>query len=119
MRFALIATSAAAVIAAPFAMVVTGPQMTSEEFLSAVRCVAYQDVSRPHAEVAEAKYQLNAEGQRQSAETVAAAQAEVRAVALQAVNTQTAADSAMLRQARAAACSGAQLASGAPGADAV
>ncbi|MCX7357128.1 MAG: hypothetical protein NT015_03115 [Alphaproteobacteria bacterium] len=111
MRFALIATTAAAVVAVPFAVGAAGPQMSSNEFLAAVRCTAYEDVSG--ARIQDAKYQLNAEGRHQSAETVAAATAEVDAIALQAVNSQTAADRAMLRAQRAAACSGATFANGA------
>lgn len=102
MRFALIATTAAAVVAVPFALAAAGPQMTSDQFLTAVRCVAYENVTG--AQVADAKYQLNAEGNRQSAETLAAAEAEVSAIARQAVNSQTAQDQAMLRSQRAQAC---------------
>ena len=72
MRFALIATSAAAVVAVPFALAAAGPQMSSDEFLSAVRCAAYEDVSG--AQIADARYELNAESQRQAATTVAEAQ---------------------------------------------
>ena len=111
MRFALIATTAAAVVAVPFAMAAVGPQMSSNEFLAAVRCAAYEDISG--AQIADAKYSLNAEAQRQSAETFAVAEAEVSAIALQAVNSQTPADQAMLRSARAAACSDANVAAGA------
>lgn len=117
MRFALIATTAAAVVAVPFAIAAAGPQMSSNEFLAAVRCAAYEDVSGALAQ--DAKYQLNAEGRRQTAETVAAASAEVDAIALQAVNRQTAADRAMLRSQRATACSGADFATGAGEANAV
>ena len=108
MRFALIATTAAAVVAVPFALAAAGPQMTSDQFLTAVRCVAYENVTG--AQVADAKYQLNAEGNRQSAETLAAAEAEVSAIARQAVNSQTAQDQAMLRSQRAQACSMANIA---------
>ncbi|ANP47521.1 hypothetical protein [Candidatus Viadribacter manganicus] len=111
MRFALIATTAAAVVAVPFAMAAAGPQMSSNEFLAAVRCTAYEDVSG--AQIADARYQLNAEAQRQTADTVAAAEAEVSAIARQAVNSQTPADQAMLRSQRAAACSTADIAVGA------
>ncbi|MGQ0533312.1 MAG: hypothetical protein ACT4OF_11575 [Caulobacteraceae bacterium] len=117
MRFALIATTAAAIVAVPFALAAAGPQMTSDEFLAAVRCAAYEDASG--APVAEAKYELNAEGQRQSAETIAAAEAEVSAIARQAVNSQTASDQAMLRSQRAAACSTAAIATGAERSSAV
>jgi hypothetical protein len=111
MRFAFIATTAAAVVAVPFALAAAGPQMSSDQFLTAVRCTAYENVSGEP--VAEAKFQLNAEGNRQSAETLAAAEAEVSAIARQAVNSQTAQDQAMLRSQRAQACSNADLASGA------
>lgn len=111
MRFAFIATTAAAVVAVPFAVAASGPRMTSDEFLTAVRCAAYEDVAGALA--TEAKYQLNAEGQRQSAETLAAAEAEVSAIARQAVNSQTAHDQAMLRSQRAAICSTAAMAAGA------
>lgn len=110
MRFALIATTAAAVVAVPFALAASGPQMSSDEFLSAVRCAAYEDVSG--AQIDDARYQLNAESQRQTPATVAAAQAEVSAIARQAVNSQTLADQATLRSERAAACSNASLAGG-------
>ncbi|MEZ5958632.1 MAG: hypothetical protein R3C27_15625 [Hyphomonadaceae bacterium] len=110
MRFALIATTAAAVVAVPFALAAAGPQMSSDEFLTAVRCAAYEDVSG--APIADARYELNAESQRQAAATVAEAQAEVRSIARQAVNSQTPADQATLRSERAAACSNASLAGG-------
>ena len=117
MRFAFITTAAAAVVAAPFALSAAGPQMTSGEFLSAVRCAAYEDVSG--VPVADAKYRLNAESQRQPSDAVVAAEAEVSAIALQAVNSQTAADQAILRAERTAACSQSQLAAGADGSNAV
>lgn len=110
MRFALIATTAAAVVAVPFALAAAGPQMSSDEFLTAVRCAAYEDASG--AQIADARYELNAESQRQAAATVAEARAEVSAIARQAVNSQTAADQATLRSERAAACSNASLAGG-------
>lgn len=110
MRFALIATTAAAVVAVPFARAAAGPQMSSNEFLAAVRCAAYDDVSG--AQIADARYELNAEGQRQSAETFAEAKAEASAIARQAVNSQTPTDQATLRTERAAACSNATLAGG-------
>ncbi len=111
MRFALIATTAAAVVAVPFALAAAGPQMSSNEFLAAVRCTAYEDVSG--VEITEARYQLNAEANRQTPQTFAAAKAEASAIARQAVNSQTPADQAMLRSQRATACSGAELAVGA------
>lgn len=117
MRFALIATTAAAVVAVPFALAAAGPQMSSDEFLAAVRCTAYQGVSGQP--IAEARYELNAEGQHQAAATVAAAEAEISAIARQAVKSQTAADQATLRAERAAACSNASLAGGAGAENAV
>src|SRR5262245_10651711 len=108
MRIALIATTAAAVVAVPFALAAAGPQMSSNEFIAAVRCAAYEDVSG--AQISGVKYELNAESQRQTADTVAAARAEASAIARQAVNSQTASDRAMLRAERAAACSDAALA---------
>lgn len=84
MRFALVATSIAAVIAVPFAVSASGAQMTSAEFLSAVQCAAYEDSAG--ADVEALKFQLNAEAQRQAPDTVA----EARAIARQAVNTEAA-----------------------------
>ena len=119
MRFALIATGAAALVAVPLALGATGPQMSGEQFLTAVRCVAYEDVTRPDAELAGVKMQLNAEARHQPAQTAAQAQAEVGAIARQAVNTDSAADAAMLRQEQAEACAGALLAGGAAASNAV
>ena len=65
------------------------------------------------------RFGINAEGQRQSAETIAAAEAEVSAIARQAVNSQTAQDQAMLRSQRAQACSTTDIAAGAVGSNAV
>lgn len=117
MRFALIATTAAAAVAIPLAVAAAGPQMSRNEFVSAVRCAAYEDVSG--AQNDQTKYELNAEGLHQSVETRAAAAAEVRAIARQAVNSQTQADQAMLHSQWAAACSSAFQASGGGQADAV
>ena len=119
MRLALIATGAAALVAVPLALGATGPQMTGEQFLSAVRCVAYEDLTRPDAELRGVKFELNAEARHQPAETAAQARAEVGAIARQAVNTESAADQAMLRQERAEACAGAMLADGAAASNAV
>jgi hypothetical protein len=119
MRLALIATGAAALVAVPLALGAAGPQMTGEQFLTAVRCVAYEDIARPDAELAAVKMQLNAEARHQPAETAAQAQAEVGAIARQAVNTESASDAAMLSQERAEACAGAVLADGAAASNAV
>lgn len=118
MRFALIATSAAAAVAIPFAMAATAPQMSSDQFLSAVRCTAYEGVSGS-ADFAKSRYMLNAEAQRQAPETTAAAHAEASRIARQAVKTQTAADAAMIAQDQAAACQSAQLVNGTNRSDAV
>ena len=112
MRFALFATSAAALVAIPLALSVTGPQMTGEQFLTAVRCVAYHDITRDDAQLAQVKMQLNTEALHQSAELAAQAQAEVDAIARQAVNTGSAFDAAMIQADRAEACAGAHLAEG-------
>jgi len=81
MRFALIATAAAAAVALPLAVAAGGPQMSSDQFLSAVRCTAYENATG--GRVAEARYVLNAEARRQSAETAALARAEAATVARQ------------------------------------
>jgi hypothetical protein len=119
MRFAMIATAAAAAVAAPFAVSAAGPQMSGDQFLTAVRCTAYADIDASDAQLAEAKWLLNAEARLQPMETAARARAEVSDIARKAVNIQTAADAAMIHQERAVACSGAQLASGADSPSAV
>lgn len=102
MRFALIATCAAAVVAVPLAVQASGPQMTQNEFLSAVRCAAYQGAD------ADARYQLNTEARHQSP----AVAAEARQIALQAVNGAEDGNGAMV-EAESAACAGAALIAGA------
>ena len=81
MRFSLIATIAATSLAAPFAIVAGGPQMSSEEFLSEVRCVAYADVSHANADLGANKFRLNAEAERQEPEVARQAIEEVEAIA--------------------------------------
>lgn len=108
MRFAIVVTAVAAVIALPLAAGVSGPQMSSNEFISAVRCTAYAVVAGPEARLSEAKYQLNAEARRQSPETTAQAQAEVQSI----VRTAATAEPGTLRQAQTAACVDAHLAGG-------
>jgi hypothetical protein len=81
MRFSVIATAAAAVLAIPMALYASAPRMSGEEFLQAVRCTAVQDIARPDAELGLVKMQLNAEARRQPAEMAALARAEVRAIA--------------------------------------
>jgi len=116
MRFALIATSVAAAVAVPFAVGASGPQMSGDQCLSAVRCVAYQDVARSDGELAEVKYQLNTEARLQPAEMAAQARAEVRDIAREAVNANAGANGSMISQ---PACAGAQLATGADSPEAV
>lgn len=119
MRFALIATTAAAAAAMPFAVSVGAPQMSDEEFLTAVRCAAYEKALSGDEALAEARWLLNSEARRQPAETVVEAEAEVKAIALQAVNIESVADAAMMYRERAAVCSNVQVARGANRADAV
>lgn len=109
MRFAVIATAAAAAVAVPLAVAASGPQMSSDQFLSAVRCTAYENLSGADAGLTEAKWQLNAEARRQSAETAEQALAEVTQIARQAYS----AEPGVLTQEQAAACAGAQVAAGA------
>ena len=108
MRFAVIATCVAAVVAVPLAVQTSGPQMSRSEFLVAVSCVAQHSAAAPQGAFSAAQYQLNAEAQRQTAETAA----EARALALQAVSGAGGADGAMM-QAESAACAGAALIAGA------
>lgn len=106
MRFALVATVAAAAIAVPLAVSASGPQMSSEQFLAAVRCTAYEDVAHPGDWLEEAKWRLNAEARRQPVQTAALAEAEVSRIAREAA----AKDAAGLDQHYAAACAAPQLA---------
>lgn len=119
MRFALIATAAAAAVAIPLAAGATGPQMSGDEFLSAVRCTAYSDLDQSDAQLAEARYRLNTEARQQPAAVAAQARAEVTEIARKAVIIQNAADAATIHQERAAACSGGLLATGADSPSAV
>lgn len=118
MRFALIATSAAALVAVPLAMGASGPQMSSEQFLAAVRCTAYESVTRPSAELAPVRMQLNSEARHQPAETAARAKSEARAIALQAVISDSSADQAMVGAELTETCAPAELAEGSSVADA-
>jgi hypothetical protein len=117
MRFALMATSAAAVVAVPFALHAAQPAMSSDQFLSEVRCAAFESVLGDIDP--EARLRLNSEARRQGAETTGRAVAEVETIARQAVNTRSADGVADLTRERAAACSGAQMADGADSADSV
>ncbi len=109
MRFALIAATLTAAAATPFALAAAGPQMSGEQFLSAVRCTAYGDVIRPQTDLGEMKMQLNSEARHQPAETAGRAQAEIDAIVRQAAASQTATERDALRRARADACAGAAL----------
>lgn len=108
MRFALIATAAAALIAVPLAAGAVGPQMSSEQFLNAVRCTAYESAHGRYAELAPERMQLNAEMRHQSLGTAQQARTEARQIALQAVISESAADQAMVGSGLAAACAQAQ-----------
>lgn len=110
MRIALIATAAAALVAVPMAIGMSGPQMSADEFVSAVRCTAFEAATQPKAQTIDARIELNSEAQRQPVATVQQARAEASHIARQAVISESAGDGAMLRQERAAACAGAQLA---------
>lgn len=112
MRFALIATGAAALVAIPMALNAAAPQMSGAQFLTAVRCTAYEAVTQPDAQLGAAKMQLNSEARRQPAETAAQARAEASQIARQAVISESGANGSMVRQQQAAACAGAQLATG-------
>ena len=82
MRVALIATAVAAVVAVPMGVSAAGPQMNSTEFLSAVRCVAYESAVAPDAsDLGAARLRLNAEASKQPAEIAARAQHEAHAIA--------------------------------------
>lgn len=110
MRFALIATGVAAAAMAPFVANVAGPQMSDDQFLTAVRCAAYEQVTHPDKELGAVRMQLNAEARRQPVETAIAARAEAAAVAREAAGIANSGEAAMMRRERAAACAGAALA---------
>lgn len=80
MRFALIATTLTAIVAVPWAVAATGPRMSPEAFVSAVRCVAVQQVAHPELKFAASEFALNAEARAQAPETVETARRVVRAV---------------------------------------
>lgn len=119
MRFAMIATAAAAAVAVPLAAGASGPAMSPEQFLSEVRCTAYADITMTDAELARVKWALNVEARQQGSELAAVARAEIREIARKAVSIQSPADAVMIHRERAAACSGALLAAGADSPSAV
>jgi hypothetical protein len=99
MRFAQITTVVAAILMAPLAVAVAGPQMGDREFISAARCAAYEgQIEGSSPSLIAAQNRLNLEASRQAAETVAAAQTELRAIYA------SEADEAELRQEHARAC---------------
>jgi hypothetical protein len=81
MRFALVATTLAAVISVPAAAYVLAPRMAPDQFVSAVRCVAYADAVSPQADLEAAKWRLNVEAARQSPEIAWRAHQEVNLIA--------------------------------------
>jgi hypothetical protein len=83
MGFALIATSAAAVIALPLASGLLSAHMSSQAFVNAVRCTAYQDAATPRLDVGAAKFRLNSEAMRQPAPVVAEAHKAASDIALE------------------------------------
>ena len=110
MRFALIATALAAATGSPFMVAAAGPQMEGGEFLSAARCAAYERVAGAAPDFAELRYRLNAEARRQPVETAVQARAEIGEIMRQAGGIENPADAAMVRQARAQACGGRDVA---------
>ncbi|MEJ0060398.1 MAG: hypothetical protein WDM79_12860 [Terricaulis sp.] len=106
MRFASIVTIVAAVASAPLMASATSPQMGEGQFVSAVRCAAYDSLPQfagENSHIAGVRSQLNGELRRQPATAAAAAHDAVEAIARQAAN----ADAAALEADRTAACSGA------------
>lgn len=112
MRIAEIATGLAAVVAVPMAMQATRPSMSEGEFVSAVRCAAYEQAATPDADLGALKYHLNAEARRQPVEAVTAAAAQASA-ARQAVITGNGANAAMVDSA--ASCGADLIAQGGEG----
>ena len=110
MRFALIATAAAAAIAVPLAVQASGPQMSGEAFVSAVRCTAYEGALSRGEGLAAERARLNVEAQRQPAAAVQRAHNEVNTVNAELRAVANPADAAMMRAERAAACSAAHVA---------
>ena len=81
----------AAVIAIPLAVGAATPQMSSDAFVSAVSCTAYEDVTAPNADVGVAKFRLNGEATRQPAVTVAEAHKAASEIAQAAVASENSA----------------------------
>jgi hypothetical protein len=56
------------------------PQMSRDEFLSAVACTAYEGATAPSADLAASRWRLNAEATKQPGDVVALAKQEVRMI---------------------------------------
>lgn len=80
MRFALAATTLAAIAAVPFAIAVADARMSDQEFLTSVACVAYADAAGD-ADLAVVKNDLNWEAHRQPDPVVLEALAVARQAA--------------------------------------
>ncbi len=80
MRFALAATTLAAIAAVPLALAVNDARMSDQEFLTSVRCVAYADAAGA-GDLAGVKNQLNWEAHRQPDAVVLEALAGARQAA--------------------------------------
>lgn len=105
MRFAFIATCAAAVVGAPLVAAAATARMDADQFLTAVRCAAYESapaLAGENADIAAVRMQLNAEARRQAPEIAAQARADVVAIAHDA----SAADADTVRNQRNIACAG-------------
>lgn len=103
MRFASIVTAAAAIVAAPFVAVASGPQMEPESFVGAVRCAAYDNLPQfqgDNPELAQTRVALAFEARNQSAEVAGRARAEAHAIARHGAHTSV----FQLREERVAAC---------------
>ena len=116
MRFAAIATTVAAIVVTPLAVVAAGPTMSHSEFLSAARCAGYEALA-PQASNGWVQASLNAEARRQPAAIAEAATAEISAIAHEAAEAHTPGEAATLRSARHAACASAPSAMAMGGAE--
>lgn len=105
MRFAVLATAAAAVVAVPLAVEASGPQMSPAQFVDAVRCTAFAQVFGE--DEGAARLRLNAEARRQTPAVAALAHNEVKSIARRAAAFANDADAAMMRAEQAQACAAA------------
>lgn len=104
MRFALFATTTAAILAAPLVAETVAPSMSEGEFLSAVRCTAYEDVTAGDAGAM--KLRLNAEARRQNQDAVRRAGAEVSIIAREAERASRSSETSAFRSAFNRSCTG-------------